>query len=102
VDAQATHYRIADLNGEHYRFKEMTLAMGRFPRRPTAKLFDVWHPIEHIGDVGAAIGPLVLGWARHAALHGYANGPTVLCTLANDTGERAAIVAHHRRESVRR
>ncbi len=93
---QQTHYRIADLNGEHYKFKEMTLAMGRFHRRPTGKLFDVWHPIEYIGDVGAAIGPIALGWAWHAGRKRYGNGPTVLCTLSNDDGARAAVVVHYR------
>lgn len=92
---QETQYRIADLNGEHYKAKEMTLAMGRFHRKPTAKLFDVWHPIEYIGDVGAAIGPIVLGWALHAGRKGYGNGPTVLCTLGNDYGERAALVVNY-------
>jgi len=93
------HYRITDLNGEHYKFKEMTLAMVRYERKPKPRLFDLWHPIEHIGDVGAAIGPLVLGVALHAGQKGYGNGPTVLCTFGNDDGERAAaVVTYHRRD----
>ncbi len=92
---QETQYRIADLNGEHYKAKEMALIMGRFPRKPTAKLFDVWHPIEYIGDVGASIGPIVLGWALHAGQKCYGNGPTVLCTFGNDEGERAAMVVNY-------
>jgi 3-oxoacyl-[acyl-carrier-protein] synthase-1 len=88
-------YRITDLNGEHYKFKEMTLAMMRFQRRPKPKLFDLWHPIEFIGDVGAAIGPLVLGLALHAGERSYGNGPTVLCTFGNDDGERTAMVVHY-------
>ncbi len=89
---QEVQYRIADLNGEHYKFKEMTLATNRFVRKPTPRLFDLWHPIEYIGDVGAAIGPIVLAMALHAGQKGYGNGPTVLCTLGNDDGERAALV----------
>lgn len=95
------HYRITDLNGEHYKFKEMTLAMIRYERKPKPKLFDLWHPIEHIGDVGAAIGPLVLGVALHASQKGYGNGPTVLCTFGNDDGERAAAVVTYHREDRR-
>jgi 3-oxoacyl-[acyl-carrier-protein] synthase-1 len=87
------HYRITDLNGEHYKFKELALATNRFVRKPTPKLFDVWHPIEYIGDVGAAIGPIVLSVALHASEKGYGMGPTVLCTFGNDDGERAALVA---------
>jgi 3-oxoacyl-[acyl-carrier-protein] synthase-1 len=96
LTVQETQYRIADVNGEHYKFKELTLAMGRFPRKPTGKLFEVWHPIEYIGDVGAAIGPIIVGWALHAGRLGYGNGPTVLCTLANDNGARAALVVNYR------
>jgi 3-oxoacyl-[acyl-carrier-protein] synthase-1 len=89
-------YRITDLNGEHYKFKEMALAMVRFQGKPKGKLFDLWHPAEYIGDVGAAIGPIVLGLALHAGQKGYGNGPTVLCTFGNDDGERAAMVVRYR------
>jgi 3-oxoacyl-[acyl-carrier-protein] synthase-1 len=88
-------YRITDLNGEHYKFKEMVQAMVRFQRKPKPKLFDLWHPIEYIGDVGAAIGPIVLGLALHAGQQGYGNGPGVLCTFGNDDGERAAMVTRY-------
>lgn len=94
---QEVDYRICDLNGEHYKFKEMALAMGRFPRRPTPRQLELWHPIEYVGDVGAAIGPMVIAVALDAARHDYAVGSTVLCTLSNDEGERAAIVLRHQR-----
>jgi 3-oxoacyl-[acyl-carrier-protein] synthase-1 len=89
------HYRITDLNGEHYKFKEMTFAMIRFQRKPKPRLFDLWHPIEFTGDVGAAIGPIVLSVARHAGHKGYGVGPTILCTFGNDNGERAAMVVSY-------
>lgn len=90
------HYRITDLNGEHYKFKEMVLAMIRYERKPKPKLFDLWHPIEYIGDVGAAIGSTVLGVALHGGQKEYGIGPTVLSTLGNDNGERAAVVVTFR------
>ena len=96
ITYQDVDFRIADANGEHYKFKEMALAMMRFDRKPKPKLFDLWHPIEYIGDVGAAIGPIVLGWALHASRLGYAIGPRVLCTLGNDDGARAAVVLSYR------
>jgi 3-oxoacyl-[acyl-carrier-protein] synthase-1 len=89
------HYRITDLNGEHYRFKEMVLAMLRYERKPKPKLFDLWHPIEYIGDVGTAISPVVLGVALDASRRRYGIGPRVLCTFGNDDGERAALVVEH-------
>jgi 3-oxoacyl-[acyl-carrier-protein] synthase-1 len=90
-------YRITDLNGEHYKFKEMLLAMMRFPYKPKPRVLDLWHPNEHLGDVGAAIGPIVLATALDAARKDYAVGPRVLCTFGNDDGARAAIVAQHER-----
>jgi 3-oxoacyl-[acyl-carrier-protein] synthase-1 len=95
VTADDLDYRISDLNGEHYKFKEMMLAMMRFERRPRRQLFDLWHPIEYIGDVGAAIGPILLGLALHAGTKRYGIGPTVLCTVGDDAGRRAAIVARY-------
>jgi 3-oxoacyl-[acyl-carrier-protein] synthase-1 len=96
VTMQEVQYRITDINGEHYKFKEVALQGSRFMRKPTGKLFDLWHPIEYIGDVGAAIGPLIFGLALHASKKGYAIGPTALFTLGNDSGERAAVVVHYR------
>jgi 3-oxoacyl-[acyl-carrier-protein] synthase-1 len=93
---QEVQYRITDMNGEHYKFKEMTLSMMRFERKPKPKLFDLWHPIEYLGDVGAAIGPIVLGVALHAGQKGYGIGPTTICTFGNDDGERAAIILDYR------
>ena len=87
------HYRITDLNGEHYRFKEMAFAMMRCERKPKPKLFELWHPIEYVGDIGAAIGPILLGVALHASRMEYGVGPKILLTCANDDGERMAIVA---------
>jgi 3-oxoacyl-[acyl-carrier-protein] synthase-1 len=88
-------YRITDLNGEHYKFKEMVLAMLRFERKPKPKLFDLWHPIEYIGDVGAAIGPIVLGVGLDASRKGYGIGPGILCTFGNDDGERGVLVLQY-------
>lgn len=99
LSMQDIDYRITDLNGEHYRFKEMTLAAMRFPTKPKPKLFDLWHPIEYIGDVGAAIGPIVLGLAIDASRKDYGIGPTVLCTFGNDDGTRAAAIAKFEMEN---
>jgi 3-oxoacyl-[acyl-carrier-protein] synthase-1 len=89
-------YRITDLNGEHYRFKEMVFATMRYERRPRRRLFDLWHPIEFIGDVGAAIGPVVFAVALDASRKGYGIGDRILLSFGNDEGERAAVVIEHR------
>jgi 3-oxoacyl-[acyl-carrier-protein] synthase-1 len=84
-------YRITDLNGEHYKFKEAAyVTIGA--RRTSPGPFDLWHPIEFIGEIGAAAGPCALGWALHAGQKGYAPGSVALCHFSNDDGERAAVV----------
>lgn len=88
-------YRITDLNGEHYKFKEAALLVGRLMRKRKEERFELWHPIESLGEIGAAIGPVVLARAWHAARERYAPGPTVLCHFGSDAGERAAAVLRY-------
>lgn len=85
-------WRITDLNGEHDKFKEAAFAMARFPRKPNPRLFESWHPIEYVGEIGAAIVPCLIGWALHAGRKDYAPGSIALCHCGSDEGERAAII----------
>ena len=85
------HYRITDINGEQYGFKEMALAESQTLRKRKEE-FDIWHPADCIGEVGAAIVPVVLGIALAASQKEYAPGPGVLCHFAADNGDRAAMV----------
>lgn len=84
-------YRITDANGEQYIFKEASLALTRILRKRMEE-FDIWHPADCIGEVGAATVPCVLGVAMAAARKGYAPGDKILCHFGNDNGERVAIV----------
>ncbi len=95
-------YRITDLNGEHYRFKEAAMVQARLERKEEGGrkarpgwTVDMWHPIEYVGDVGAAIGPLVFAVALHANRKGYAPSPMALCHFSNDNGKRAAAVVRY-------
>jgi 3-oxoacyl-[acyl-carrier-protein] synthase I len=92
LDILDVAYRVTDLNGEHYKFKEAMLAHMRIERRKREPVFHLWHPIEFIGDVGAAIGPCALAVAWHAALHAYAPGDRCLCHFSNDNGARGAVI----------
>jgi 3-oxoacyl-[acyl-carrier-protein] synthase-1 len=87
------NYRITDLDGEHYKFKEATIAPTRFHKKRKEGLFDLWHPIEYLGEVGAAIGSCVMGLALYADRKHYAPGPVVLCHFGSDDGERSVMVA---------
>jgi 3-oxoacyl-[acyl-carrier-protein] synthase-1 len=84
-------YRITDIAGEQYQFKEAALGLSRLLRARKQE-FDIWHPADCIGEVGAASLPCMLGVALYAANKGYAPGPRPLAHLGNDDGKRAGLV----------
>ena len=87
-------YRITDVSGEQYYFKEAALALTRILRKRKEE-FDIWHPAECTGETGAASGVTVIANARAACSKGYSKGPEVLAHWANDAGQRAALVLQH-------
>jgi 3-oxoacyl-[acyl-carrier-protein] synthase-1 len=87
-------WRITDISGEHYKFKEAAFVAGRLNGGERAVPLGLWHPIEYLGEIGAAILPCLLAWALHAARHGYAPGALALCHVGSDAGQRAAMVVH--------
>jgi 3-oxoacyl-[acyl-carrier-protein] synthase I len=84
-------YRITDIGGEQYQFNEAALAEARLLRQHKEE-FDIWHPADCIGEVGAASLPCILGVTIHASGKGYACGPRAIAHLGNDDGKRAALV----------
>ena len=94
-------YWLNDQNGEHYKFKEATFAQIRLERireKPREDRFEVWHPIEYLGDIGAAILPCLLGYALEAHRLDYAPGPLALLHVGSDEGMRAALVLRWKRK----
>ena len=84
-------YRLADLSGEQYYFKEATLAQARLWRGHRDPE-EVWHPADSFGYTGAAVIPILLGVGLTAGRKGYAPGPVALAHAAHDDGRRAAMV----------
>lgn len=89
-------YRLTDLSGEHHKFKEAAFVAGRLNGGERSQPLGLWHPIEYLGEVGAAILPCLLAQALHAGREGYAPGPLALCHVGSDAGARAALVLRHR------
>lgn len=89
-----THYWLTDQNAEHDKAKECSVAQIRLERRlkPTVRPYQIWHPIEYLGEIGSAIGPCLLGFGLAAAKKGYAPGPLALMHVGEDDGKRAALV----------
>jgi 3-oxoacyl-[acyl-carrier-protein] synthase I len=93
VAMSSVSFRVTDLSGEHYKFKEAMFALIRLDQTPRDVPLAMWHPIEFVGEIGAAILPCLLGWTLDALRRGYAPGPLALCHLGSDDGHRFAIVA---------
>lgn len=87
----AMDFRITDISGGQYGFKEASLALTRILRERKEK-FDIWHPADCIGEVGAAIGVVILAVCLAATRKAYAPGNNILCHLANEDGKRAAMI----------
>ncbi|MGC4061922.1 MAG: hypothetical protein QM749_14150 [Aquabacterium sp.] len=88
-------FRITDLSGEQYYFKEATLALSR-TMRVLKEAFDIWHPAECTGETGAAAGVSIVAQALEACRKGYDLGPNILAHMGNDAGQRAALSLQYR------
>jgi 3-oxoacyl-[acyl-carrier-protein] synthase-1 len=84
-------YRITDIGGEQYQFKEASLALSQLLRERKEE-FDIWHPADCTGEIGAASLPSMLCVSLYAACKGYAPGARILAHLGNDDGKRVALV----------
>ena len=85
------NFRITDISGEQYHFKEASLALSRILRKRKEE-FDIWHPADCIGEVGAAMGPVMIAVLKAASEKRYAKGARMLVHLGNDDGKRSAMV----------
>lgn len=83
-------FRITDVSGEQYYFKEAALALSRTLRQRKEE-FDIWHPAECTGEAGALSGIAVIANAIEASLKGYSKGSNVLAHWTEDCGQRAAM-----------
>lgn len=87
-------FRIADISGEQYYFKEASLALSR-SMRTVKQEFDLWHPAECIGETGAVAGIGMLALAAAACRKSYAKGHAIMAHWSNDNGLRAAATLHY-------
>lgn len=81
---------VSDLNGERWRFLEWALAESRVASGLGAE-WQIWHPADCLGDVGAAFVPMATALAARAFARGYAGGQ-ILVVASSEKGERAAMV----------
>jgi 3-oxoacyl-[acyl-carrier-protein] synthase-1 len=89
IQMHQTGFRISDVTGESYGFKEQSLVLGRLLRSHREEGYAMWHCAENIGDTGAAAGVVELITAFHAFQKGYAPGAIAMCFTSGDWGKRA-------------
>jgi 3-oxoacyl-[acyl-carrier-protein] synthase I len=99
VEMHEVDLRVTDASGEQYYFKETTLALSRTMHR-RRETFDIWHPADCIGEVGAAAGPVIIGVVLSGCRKGYLPGPTILVQNGSDSGVRGAFVLRSRFRDV--
>lgn len=89
---QDLDFRITDISGKQYYFKEAALALGRL-LRVRKENFDIWHPADCTGETGAAVGLIMFAVIKAAYEKGYSRGNNILLHAGNDDGKRMALVA---------
>ncbi len=84
-------FRIADISGEQYYFKEASLAVLRLLRK-RKETFGIWHPADCVGEVGSALAAVMLIVAKLACEKAYTKGNQILVHLGDDDGKRSAMI----------
>jgi len=85
-------WRVSDLSGEQYGFKELTLVASRLIRVVRQESQPLWHGAQSLGEIGAAAGVAQLIMVERAFRQGYACGEKVICLTSSVSGDRAAAV----------
>jgi len=88
-------FRLSDVTGEGYGFKEQALLLGRLLRVRRESL-PIWHVAEFVGDTGAAAGVAQLVVSLRAFQAGYAPGDRALGCTSAVPGGRAVVVLQSR------
>jgi 3-oxoacyl-[acyl-carrier-protein] synthase-1 len=91
IEMNQLGFRISDLIGEQYWFKQTALASLRLVRG-AHDFQDLWSLGESLGNIGAAAVPVMIGMALVAARKGYAAGNPVLIEASEDSGACGAAI----------
>lgn len=98
VTMAQVEYRLSDVAGEKYFFHQSALAAQRITRN-RKEFQDFWCPAESLGNIGAAVVPVMLGHALVAVQRGYAPGTPLMVEAAGDDGACGAAVCHEVRRA---
>jgi len=88
IEESRIDFRVSDQNGETYHHLESSFALSRFYRTHREECPN-WLPAASVGEIGAAVGPLLVMMAAIAMEKGYAPGALAMCEASSDEGLRA-------------
>ena len=88
IEESRIEFRVSDQSGESYHSIESSLALSRFYRTHRDECA-LWVPAASVGEIGAAVGPLLVMMATIAMEKGYAPGTLAMCEASSDEGLRA-------------
>lgn len=92
-------FRLTDLSGESYGFKEASLTISRNLKEVKPE-FPIWTPADCMGETGAAVVPCLICIAMAAFQKDYAPGPRLICHVSNNGPERASAIFQFQRQGV--
>jgi len=92
-------FKITDISGEQYYFKEASLAFSRIDRTKRTE-FDIWHPADCVGDVGSVLGLVMVAVLKFAGEKSYSKGDHILAHLGNDDGKRSSMIFFWQRSGI--
>ena len=91
IELHAADFRISDMTGESYGFREQALSVSQVMRARRER-FPLWHPSDSAGDIGAASGTSQLAMFWHSARKAYAPGNQAVCFTSAVPGGRAVAI----------
>jgi len=92
IDFSEIDFRLSDITGESYGFREQMLSLSRVMRVRREETIPIWHNAEFIGDNGAVAGISQLVVAFEAFLKGNVLGKRSICYTSAVSGARAVAI----------
>ena len=94
TDMDNMDFRIVDVSGEQYWFKESALVVAKF-LRVHKEGFPLWHIADCVGEVGAAVFGASTAYAKISYDKAFDDGANMLQHYSNNDGKRGAAVFRH-------
>ncbi len=92
LPAHEMHSRISDATAESYFFEDASYAWTRVLRVRSPDSYRFHTPMNRVGHIGVAMGPLILALALDAARKDWDSGPNTLLQLSSAGAPRGAVI----------